>query len=230
MKTITKIVAVATALVLSAAASQAAVVDLQISSTAPSGTIQFNPGGTFQFNGGFQIVSETGGTGSADGLTGSFSSGLLTVVNVINPYGSFVPIQQGSVTGKSGFTISAGTAGTLTGTITWGTLTAYPQSGTLLTATVSHLAYVQGATVNSDLKSIAQSAGSSLSLTFQIASGVSLSQLLASGNVGNPSSYSASMVVPVPESGTTVAGVGALALVLLAIGFRSKRSAVIRIG
>jgi hypothetical protein len=59
------------------------------------------------------------------------------------------------------------------------------------------------------------------------AGGLNLLNLLQYG--GTAQGFSGT-ITAVPESSTSLAGFGALGLVLLGIGFRSRRSGVIRIG
>lgn len=212
---------------LSLVSSQA--LTLNFSSTQGA-TIQFNgTGDSFQFNGSpiytgtqWQIGSENDGTGSAVGLfglvdNGPFSYGPVTTVTLPGLDYEYATVGVGET---GGLQINDGAGYTLTGNVDWIQVATYNYAGAIngqLAVNVKDLAY-GGA--NADLQALVANAPASMSLTFQFAPGMTLSQL-SSGNGPYTTSYSGSLhVVPEP-SALTLALVG-LVVCGFAVTYRGR--------
>jgi hypothetical protein len=198
-----------------------AMVGLALSSVASHATLSLNfantPGSTIQFNGtasSFQfnstvggifngsqwiIGSESGGTGSASGLMGSFNGGPFSygsITTIIN--GSDID-ESASVTGPLGALVINDGTDNLTGNVNWVEVATHDFAGVInagLTVNVTGLIY---SGTNSDLEALAASGSGSLDLTFQFSPGETLANL-TTGSGPYQTSYSGSISATVPES------------------------------
>jgi hypothetical protein len=179
-----------------------ATLSLNFSST-PGSSIQFNgSNSSFQFDSStitgpfygsqWVIGSESGGTGSATGLLGTFINGPFS-------YGSIVTSgaeQSATITPSSAaIVIKDGLGNNLTGNINWGQIETYNFAGGInagLTINLTDLSYVG---TNPDLLALAASGSGALDLTFQFSPGETLSNL-SSGSGSFQTTFSGSLTVP----------------------------------
>jgi len=182
-------------------------------------TIQFNgASSSFQFNAPavgtnvapqWQIGSETGGTGSAIGLFGTFNNGPFSYGSITTSLYPGLTVETATVIGPLGsLAINDGGGYSLTGNVNWIQVETVNSIGSLngqLDVNVTALAYSGG---NADLHTIVADGPASMNISFQFAPTEMLSQL-STGTGPYNTSFSGSMSVaaPVPEPGTTVLAV-----------------------
>ena len=183
-------------------------------SVLPGASIQFNgSASTFQFNPStgeqWSITGDSGGTGSALNLLGSFSGGPWTY-GPITVNGS---VQTATVNPTLAvLTIDDGAGYTATADVTWGVLSTYLGLGAInanVTINLSNLSY-SGANV--DLLNFFSAPAGELTLNFTFDPAMTLSQLTA-GSGPYTTSFSGSMT-SVPEPSVLVIwGLGLVFLV-----------------
>jgi hypothetical protein len=179
-------------------------------------SIQFNgSASTFQFDNNpssgdqWSITGESGGTGSAMSLQGSFSGGPWTVGAITTISG--VETANVNASPSAMLTINDGAGHLATADVVWGQIYTYLGAGGLnanLAVNLSNLSY-SGANV--DLVNFFSSPAGELNLTFQFNPAMTLNQLTA-GSGPYTTSFSGSLT-PVPEPG--VLAVFGLGFVLL---------------
>ncbi len=202
--------------------------------STPGATIQFNgTGSSFQFNDSatplylgtqWQIGSESGGTGSATGLSGvvnnsPFSYGPITT-SVLVPG---LDYEYANVTGPlGGLSINDGAGDFLTGNVDWIQVATYNYVGAINGQLIVNVTGLSYAGSNPDLLTLAADTPAAMSLTFQFAPGQTLSSL-TSGTGPYMTSFSGSLSA-VPEPSTlTMAMLGLVVCGLVTVSRRPAR-------
>ena len=205
--------------------TSAAVGEAQLSlnyASSPGATIEFNGAAdSFQFNpstfagfGGiflgtqWYIGSETGGTDSATGLTGSVLNGPFSYRTII-VNGSE---QTAIVTGPLGqMVINDGANIPLTGTVDWTTVSTFGDAGAINASVQVNVTDLQYAGLNPDLQTLAAAGSGSMILTFQFSPGQTLTDLSSGDNSFITSYYFGSISTVVPEPSSVALGLVAFA-------------------
>lgn len=209
-------VTVAAALV-AVTAAHALQINYDGAGTGPA--IQFNGDSTFTFSPtypatNFTISSTSGGTNSANGLTGSLG-GTFTIGAV----SSFGGVNTAPVTGSGSFLINDG-LNAFTANLSWVSISQYGTGSVVNTSGAINLTNITYAGSNADLLALKGPDGVAMNvLTFNFVPSVSLMDLKTSTV---STSFSGSLAPVVPDSGATVAmlGLGLGALGLLRRKFR----------
>lgn len=192
-------------------------------SVLPGASIQFNGSdSTFQFNSDsttgqqWSITGESGGTGIATNLLGSFSGGPWTIGAISTVSG--VETANINTSPSAALAIADGAGHQATADVVWGQIYTYGGAGGFnagLTVNLSNLSY-SGA--NADLVSFFSAPAGELNLTFQFNPAMTLTQL-TSGSGPYTTSFSGTLVA-VPEPGILAFCVLGLAFL---VGFASRR-------
>jgi hypothetical protein len=192
-------------------------------SSIPNSTIQFNgAASSFQFNAAntgdeWAIGNTSGGTGSAVGLLGAFSSGPFAygpiTSTTVPGYGT---AEAATVLGPlGGLSINDGGGYFLTGTVNWVQVETFNFIGGInanLNVNVTGLSYLGS---NPDLLTLLAGGSGAMNLTFQFSPGQTLTDL-TTGSGPYQTTYSGSIsttVVPEPSQ-TALLGLGLIALVI----------------
>jgi hypothetical protein len=189
----------------------------------PNSTIQFNgTASSFQFNAAntgdeWAIGNTSGGTGSAIGLLGAFSSGPFSYGPITSTtIAGFGTVEAANVLGPlGGLSINDGAGYFLTGTVNWVQVETINSIGGLnanLNVNVTGLNYLGS---NPDLLTLLAGGSGAMNLTFQFSPGKTLTDL-TTGSGPYQTTYSGSIsttVVPEPNQ-TALLGLGLTALVI----------------
>ena len=172
------------------------------------GTIQFNgTASSFEFNPNtnqWSIISESGGTGSATGLEGTFTGGPWSYGAITSSSG----VQTATVNpGPATLTINDGAGYLATANVAWVNVTTYQGAGFLNVGAIVNLSNLAYSGANVDLMSFFSAPAGVLTLSFQYNPAMTLSQLTA-GSGPYLTSFSGSLT-PVPEPGVlAICGLG----------------------
>lgn len=211
------------ALALIPAPSQADIL-LDFTSLA-NASIHFDGVGNFSFlpaTSGHQFsITRSSGSGDSIGDKG-YISGTWAIGPVVNLGGG---VQYAPVTGSGGLTISDG-VNTLTANLSWNDMLTVGVGGLINVQGVLNLSDISYGGGQSDLKALAAVGTGTQTLSFTFIPAHNLTYL--KGTAAD-TAFSGELTA-VPETTTFIAGAGALGLLLLGLGAKSRRSGAIRIG
>lgn len=199
-----------------AAVSSASALQINYDGSGTGSTIKFNGDSTFSFTpvspaNNFTITSTLGGTGSANGLTGSMG-GTFTIGAVTTSGG----LSTAPVTGTGTFVINADSP--FTATLTWIDIAQFGGGSTINTQGGINLTNIVYAGTNTDLIALKGSMSTASDvLTFNFVPPISLSALKVTQT---STSFSASLAPTVPDGGMTVAMLG---LALAGLGLMRRK-------